>query len=63
MTTRATVDTAGPEPVAERSTNRQRNFVFLAVVLGMLLAALDQTIAATALAHRRRRSGRRGHQA
>lgn len=28
---------------------RQRNFVFLAVVLGMLLAALDQTIVATAL--------------
>ncbi len=28
---------------------RQRNLVFLAVVLGMLLAALDQTIVATAL--------------
>ncbi|MUM33234.1 MDR family MFS transporter, partial [Mycolicibacterium sp. CBMA 361] len=31
------------------SSLRQRNFVFLAVVLGMLLAALDQTIVATAL--------------
>ena len=30
-------------------TGRQRNLVFLAVVLGMLLAALDQTIVATAL--------------
>lgn len=34
---------------AEPSSLRQRNFVFLAVVLGMLLAALDQTIVATAL--------------
>lgn len=30
-------------------TGRQRNLVFTAVVLGMLLAALDQTIVATAL--------------
>jgi len=28
---------------------QRRNFVFLAIVLGMLLAALDQTIVATAL--------------
>jgi EmrB/QacA subfamily drug resistance transporter len=28
---------------------RRRNFIFLAIVLGMLLAALDQTIVATAL--------------
>lgn len=49
MTPRATAETAGSEAVGETSTNRQRNFVFLAVVLGMLLAALDQTIVATAL--------------
>lgn len=30
-------------------TARRRNFIFLAVLLGMLLAALDQTIVATAL--------------
>lgn len=28
---------------------QRRNFIFLAIVLGMLLAALDQTIVATAL--------------
>ena len=28
---------------------QRRNFVFLAIMLGMLLAALDQTIVATAL--------------
>jgi EmrB/QacA subfamily drug resistance transporter len=39
-----------PEPAAPAQvTGRQRNLVFLAVVLGMLLAALDQTIVATAL--------------
>ncbi len=40
-------------PEAETSgpliSPKQRNFVFLAIVLGMLLAALDQTIVATAL--------------
>ncbi|ORB57124.1 MFS transporter [Mycolicibacterium rhodesiae] len=40
---------APPAPAAAQVTGRQRNFVFLAVVLGMLLAALDQTIVATAL--------------
>jgi EmrB/QacA subfamily drug resistance transporter len=40
---------APPEPAAAQVTGRQRNLVFLAVVLGMLLAALDQTIVATAL--------------
>ena len=28
---------------------QRRNFVFLAIMLGMLMAALDQTIVATAL--------------
>jgi EmrB/QacA subfamily drug resistance transporter len=40
---------APPESAAAQVTGRQRNLVFLAVVLGMLLAALDQTIVATAL--------------
>src|SRR3954454_6075062 len=41
---------APPEPAAPAQvTGRQRNLGFLAVVLGMLLAALDQTIVATAL--------------
>ncbi|MGY4710037.1 MDR family MFS transporter [Mycolicibacterium sp. CBM1] len=40
---------APPEPAAAQVTGRRRNMVFLAVVLGMLLAALDQTIVATAL--------------
>ena len=42
--------TRNPADVVEAAPGiRQRNFVFLAVVLGMLLAALDQTIVATAL--------------
>lgn len=44
-------------------TGRQRNFVFLAVVLGMLLAALDQTIVATALPTVVADLGGAGHQA
>jgi MFS family permease len=44
MTTHPPADVADAAPSV-----RQRNFVFLAVVLGMLLAALDQTIVATAL--------------
>lgn len=42
---RPTDDAATPPQVSLR----QRNLIFLAVVLGMLLAALDQTIVATAL--------------
>ena len=47
MTTAQTTsdpDTSGPLVSPQR-----RNFVFLAIVLGMLMAALDQTIVATAL--------------
>ncbi|WP_085257376.1 MDR family MFS transporter [Mycobacterium saskatchewanense] len=51
----ATPATPGPDPVpapvpgsAEISPQR-RNLIFVAIVLGMLLAALDQTIVATAL--------------
>lgn len=36
-------------PKSQELTERRRNLIFLAVVLGMLLAALDQTIVATAL--------------
>ncbi|MBO0678738.1 MFS transporter [Mycolicibacterium sp. S2-37] len=42
---------------------RQRNAIFLAVVLGMLLAALDQTIVATALPTVVADLGGAGHQA
>jgi EmrB/QacA subfamily drug resistance transporter len=36
-------------PGASEISPQRRNFIFLAIVLGMLLAALDQTIVATAL--------------
>lgn len=42
-----------PPPVSESASSlvspQRRNFIFVAVLLGMLLAALDQTIVATAL--------------
>jgi EmrB/QacA subfamily drug resistance transporter len=38
-----------PEPGTGQTTAPRRNIIFVAVVLGMLLAALDQTIVATAL--------------
>jgi EmrB/QacA subfamily drug resistance transporter len=43
--------TASPDPDIGSGlvSPQRRNFVFLAIVLGMLLAALDQTIVATAL--------------
>jgi EmrB/QacA subfamily drug resistance transporter len=40
---------ADPESSGALVSPQRRNFVFLAIVLGMLLAALDQTIVATAL--------------
>lgn len=42
----ATQSAAAPPPVLDR---RRRNIVFATIVLGMLLAALDQTIVSTAL--------------
>jgi EmrB/QacA subfamily drug resistance transporter len=44
-------DKAGMPPTADTEliTGQRRNVVFVAVLLGMLLAALDQTIVATAL--------------
>ena len=36
-------------PAAQLISPQRRNLIFVAIVLGMLLAALDQTIVATAL--------------
>jgi len=41
--------TSDPDTSGALVTPQRRNFVFLAIVLGMLMAALDQTIVATAL--------------
>ncbi len=41
--------TADPESSSARIGPQRRNLIFVAVLLGMLLAALDQTIVATAL--------------
>lgn len=49
MTSAQTTVPPDPELSGGLVSPRQRNFVFLAIVLGMLLAALDQTIVATAL--------------
>jgi EmrB/QacA subfamily drug resistance transporter len=50
MTTTAVTATAtDPESSSALISPQRRNFVFVAVLLGMLLAALDQTIVATAL--------------
>jgi EmrB/QacA subfamily drug resistance transporter len=47
--TSATATAAEAEFRSTQITPQRRNLIFLAVVLGMLLAALDQTIVATAL--------------
>jgi EmrB/QacA subfamily drug resistance transporter len=49
MTRAQAAATADPEGGSALVSAQRRNFVFLAIVLGMLLAALDQTIVATAL--------------
>ncbi len=49
MTTAQTPTPPDPEISGALVSPQRRNFVFLAIVLGMLLAALDQTIVATAL--------------
>jgi EmrB/QacA subfamily drug resistance transporter len=49
MTRPQATATADPEAGSALVSPQRRNFVFLAIVLGMLLAALDQTIVATAL--------------
>lgn len=45
----ATATVADPESSSALISPQRRNFIFVAVLLGMLLAALDQTIVATAL--------------
>ena len=49
MTSSTEQVTADPESASALITPQRRNFIFVAVLLGMLLAALDQTIVATAL--------------
>src|ERR1700704_5227927 len=47
--TAATATAKDPESGSALTSPQRRNFIFVAVLLGMLLAALDQTIVATAL--------------
>jgi EmrB/QacA subfamily drug resistance transporter len=47
--TGATATAKDPESGSALISRQRRNFIFVAVLLGMLLAALDQTIVATAL--------------
>ncbi|ETZ99316.1 sugar (and other) transporter family protein [Mycobacterium kansasii 824] len=49
MTTPTAAAATDPGSGSALISPQRRNFIFLAVVLGMLLAALDQTIVATAL--------------
>lgn len=49
MTSQATTAAADPDAGGADIGPRRRNAIFVAVLLGMLLAALDQTIVATAL--------------
>jgi EmrB/QacA subfamily drug resistance transporter len=49
MTSSTAQATADPESASALITPQRRNLIFVAVLLGMLLAALDQTIVATAL--------------
>jgi EmrB/QacA subfamily drug resistance transporter len=63
MTNPAGTSTADPESASALISPRQRNFIFLGVLLGMLLAALDQTIVATALPTVVADLGGAGHQA
>jgi EmrB/QacA subfamily drug resistance transporter len=49
MSTAATATAADAESGSALISPQRRNFIFVAVLLGMLLAALDQTIVATAL--------------
>lgn len=53
---------ANSAPSGELISPRRRNLIFVAIVLGMLLAALDQTIVATALPTIVANLGDAGHQ-
>src|ERR1700721_2582702 len=54
--------TSAPDTSGALVSPQRRNFVFLAIVLGMLMAALDQTIVATALPTIVADLGEAGHQ-
>ncbi|MDT5412492.1 MAG: hypothetical protein QOG14_4712 [Mycobacterium sp.] len=54
--------TSDPDTSGALVSSQRRNFVFLAIVLGMLMAALDQTIVATALPTIVADLGEAGHQ-
>jgi EmrB/QacA subfamily drug resistance transporter len=58
-----TASTAAPDLGAPLLSPQRRNLIFVAVLLGMLLAALDQTIVATALPTVVADLGGAGHQA
>ncbi|OBH52199.1 MFS transporter [Mycobacterium mantenii] len=53
---------SGAAPSGELISPQRRNLIFIAIVLGMLLAALDQTIVATALPTIVANLGDAGHQ-
>jgi EmrB/QacA subfamily drug resistance transporter len=53
---------AGPAPSDAAVNPQRRNFIFVAILLGMLMAALDQTIVATALPTIVANLGGAGHQ-
>lgn len=63
MTNPAATSVADPESASVQLSPGQRNVIFLSVLLGMLLAALDQTIVATALPTVVADLGGAGHQA
>jgi EmrB/QacA subfamily drug resistance transporter len=62
-TSTSTAQAADPESNSAMLSPRRRNYIFVAVLLGMLLAALDQTIVATALPTVVADLGGAGHQA
>ncbi|GAT10683.1 MFS transporter [Mycolicibacterium novocastrense] len=62
MTSQATTAAADPDGGGVDIGPRRRNAIFVAVLLGMLLAALDQTIVATALPTMVADLGGAGHQ-
>src|SRR3954467_296331 len=62
-TTAATATAADPDSGGALISPQRRNLIFVAVLLGMLLAALDQTIVATALPTVVADLGGAGHQA
>ncbi|WP_059019188.1 MDR family MFS transporter [Mycobacterium sp. M26] len=63
MTSTAEAAIADPESSSAGISPQRRNLIFVAILLGMLLAALDQTIVATALPTVVADLGGAGHQA